>query len=183
MMNFKQQLANYILGNLNTSDLPKIGLIGLQSGLESESLIILAGLSEKDNLFEIDAYFKKAIEELDIKLPEEAIAAIDLINYYADLIKNKQIDPYLGVEKIVNQVLFKNDLFKNEMFLFDSIGFQKIYSLFDTCCELECADIPWDKEKTNNEWIEELKRDIIIEIENWLSYWGENQRRNGDFHQ
>jgi hypothetical protein len=172
-MNFKQQLSNYILGNLETSDLPKVGIVGLESGLDSESLIILAGLSEKDNLFEIDAYFKKALDELEIQLPDKRTAAIDVITYYADLIKNKQIDSYLGIEKIVDEVLYKTDLFdKSEKYVYDYIGFEKIYGLYDTCCELECADRPRDKEKTNDELIEDCKRDIIIEIKKWLAEWG-----------
>lgn len=179
MMNFKQQLSNYILGNLTTSNLPKVGLAGLESGLDSESLVILAGLSEKDNLFEIDNYFKKALAELDIKLPDQRTAAMDIITYYAILIKNEQIDSYLGIGKIVNEVLNKTDVFdKCEKYRYDNIGFEKIYGLYDTCCELECADRPWTKEKTNDELIEDCKREIIMEIEKWLISWGENHYDN-----
>ena len=171
-MNFKQQISNYILGNLKTSDLPKVGLVGIESGLDSESSVILAGLSEKDNMFEIEAYFKKALDELDSKLPDQRTAAMDIITYYAELIKNEQIDSYLGIEKIVNEVFYKTDFFaKSEKCAYDSIGFENIYGLYDTCCELECADRPWDTEKTNDELIEDCKRDIVIEIEKWLSNW------------
>ena len=167
-MNFKQQLSSYILGNLAISDLPKIGLLGLESGLDSESLVILAGLSEKDNQFEIDSYFKKALGELDIQMPDEKTAAINIIEYYADLIKNKQIDAYLGVEKIVQEVLNKTNVFGiSGSYVYDNIGFEKIYSLYDTVCELESAEKPWDIKKTNQELITDCKKEIIIEIEKW----------------
>jgi len=171
-MNFKQLISSYILGNLTTSALPKIGLTGLMSGLDSESLVILAGLSEKDNPFEIKAYFLKALDELDIELPDETIAAMDIITYYANMIRNNQIDSFLGIEKIVKEVLYKTDaIAKNIKFAYDGVGFEKIYSLYDTCCDLEYADRPWDNKKTNNELIKECKKEIEIEIEKWLTHW------------
>lgn len=103
-MNFKQQISNYVLGNLTTSNLPKVAFWGLQNGLDSESLVILAGLNERDDLFEINSYFEKALDELGIKIPDIQTASLEIINYYANMINSKQIDPYLGTEKIIREV-------------------------------------------------------------------------------
>ena len=171
-MNFRQQISNYVLGNLTTSDLPKTALIGLENGLDSDSLVILAGLNEKDNSFEIDSYFNKAVDELGIQIPDKKTAALEIIRYYADLIKSKQIDSYLGVERIVREVFYKTDFFDNSKeYAYDCIGFERIYGLYDTCCELESADRPWDKNKTNQELIDGFKKDLIIEIEKWITNW------------
>jgi len=51
MMNFKQKVSSYILGVIPTSDLPEIGIIGLQENLKSDLLNILAGMSKEDNAF------------------------------------------------------------------------------------------------------------------------------------
>jgi hypothetical protein len=171
-VNFRQQISNYILGNLTTSDLPKVALIGLEDGLDSESLIILAGLGENNNAFEINSYFNKVIDELGIQIPDKKTAALEIIRYYADLIKSKLIDPYLGVEKIVQEVFYKTDFFDDSKeYVYDCIGFERIYGLYDTCCELEAADRPWDRNKTNQELIEGFKKELIIEIEKWITSW------------
>ena len=44
-MTFKQLLAKYVTGNLPTYQFPDIGIAGMKEGLDSPSLIILAGLS------------------------------------------------------------------------------------------------------------------------------------------
>ena len=56
-MNFKELLADYYLGNRLTSQLPEIALKGIQEGIESESLVILAGMNRNDNQHEIAHYF------------------------------------------------------------------------------------------------------------------------------
>ena len=58
-MNFTESISNYILENLTTKDLPKIGIIALNENLESVSIYILAGMSKNDNSFEILQYFEK----------------------------------------------------------------------------------------------------------------------------
>ena len=63
-MTFREQIVKYVTGNMTTNQLPDIGVSGLEEGLDSPSLRILAGLSENENFFQIDNYFKQTLEEL-----------------------------------------------------------------------------------------------------------------------
>jgi hypothetical protein len=100
---FRQEILNFILGNSSTSNLPQIGLIGLNEGFESESLIILAGLSQTDNSFEIERYFKDSMSELDIVLPDKKTASIELAQFFADMVIERKIEPILGVSKMIHK--------------------------------------------------------------------------------
>lgn len=44
-MNFIESISNYVLENLTAKDLPKIGEIALLENIESESILILAGMN------------------------------------------------------------------------------------------------------------------------------------------
>jgi len=46
-MTFRQQISKYVTGNLTTEQLPDIAVTGLEEGLDTPSLCILAGLSKK----------------------------------------------------------------------------------------------------------------------------------------
>lgn len=167
-MTFKQYIADYVTGNLTTSQLPKIGLAGLEQGMNSNSLTILAGMSDNDNLHEIEDYFKKALTELEIKLPDKREAALELAKYYADEIIIGKIDPVDGVNKIIHKALDSYDFFnESKEYAMDSIGFQKIYGLYWTYDDLSETDHSWSKEKTNKEIMKEVKDDMIREIRMW----------------
>src|SRR5690606_23734380 len=139
-------------GNWTTSDLPKLGLAGLQQGLDSESLVILAGLSDKDNSFEIKQYFDKTLEELQINLPDKRTAAIELAVFYAQEIVDKRMDPIDGTWKIINYCLRSYDFYgETKNYVMDSIGFENAYGLYYTYDDLKDADHAWSTSKTNDE--------------------------------
>lgn len=81
-MNFIESVSNYILENLAVKDLPKISIIALSENIKSESIYILAGMSENDNSFEILQYFNNSLDELNIKLPSKIESAKILTKYY-----------------------------------------------------------------------------------------------------
>lgn len=176
-LTFQQHIANFVTGNLTTLQLPQIGLAGLEQGLESESLTILAGMSDNDNPFELEDYFNKALTELGIKLPEKRQAAIELALYYADQIIDSKVDPVDGVNKIIRKALDSHDFFhESKEFAMDSIGFAKIYGLYWTFDDLRNADKPWSDEKTNEELMEDVKKEIIDEIKLWRQKTAHNTR-------
>jgi len=167
-LTFDQHIANYVTGNWTTSDLPKIGLAGLQQGLDTESLTILAGMSDKDNAFELESYFTRSLDELNIRLPDIRQAALDLALYYTDEILAGRLDPIDGVNKIIRRCLDKYDFFNESRdFAMDSIDFQTVYGLYWTYDDLLEADRPWDKSKTNEVLMQETKSDIIEELKKW----------------
>lgn len=167
-MNFQQALANYALGNVSHSKIPEIGINGLKEGLDSESLIILAGLSERDNSFEILHYFDKALQELNVKMPEKEDAVFVLMAYYLDAVLDGEIDPVEGVGKIYNDILLQTELFyESKFYVYDSINFHHIYGLYDSYLDLKEAKVPWRDGKTNEELMQDIKFKIIQELKIW----------------
>lgn len=164
---FQQEILNFILGNTTISDLPRIGLLGLTEGLESESLIILAELSETDNSFEIEQYFKKTISELSIEIPDKYSASIELAQFYADLIIDRKLDPILGVNKMIKKCFDHCDFGESKKYAMDNIGFEAVYGLYWSYDDLKNADRPWDKDKTNSQLMIEIKEEIIDELIKW----------------
>jgi hypothetical protein len=69
-LNFKQLVAKYVTGNLTTDQLPGIAYLAMVEGLDSPSLCILAGLEKNEDFYVIDRYFKLALKELDISIPD-----------------------------------------------------------------------------------------------------------------
>jgi len=172
-MNFKQKIANYILGNFTDSDLPMIGLTGLEENLESESLIILTGLSSNENAFVINEYFRKVLSELSIVLPSESESLYILIDYYVKEMLNEEIEIYRGLKLIRNEVLMKvNFEIESKEYVYDSIGFHHLYGLYVTLDELIHDEISLDGSKSKNDWIIETEKEVIIELEKWKAKYG-----------
>lgn len=138
-------------GNLTTSQLPEIAILGLEEGLESESLLILGSLSRNDNSFEINEYFEKVIKELDIEFPEKRQAAIIYAQGIIDDILTGEIEIIEGIYEIKNKAIDSFDFFsESQKYCYDSIGFEKIYGLFDEYFEVEECDSNWNKRKKEN---------------------------------
>src|SRR5476651_454184 len=96
-MNFRQLIMKYFSGNLPIKNLSEAGIVGLEEGYDSLSLSILAGLSKTENSFEIEKYFKSALNELEILIPDERTACIG----YALAISDEIID---GKKELINGV-------------------------------------------------------------------------------
>ncbi|MBK8242570.1 MAG: hypothetical protein IPK88_04025 [Saprospiraceae bacterium] len=133
-MNFKEKISNYILGNISNSQLPEIGLIGLKENLESESLVILAGMNENDNSFEIEEYYKRALAELNFAEPNKIEAAKILLIHYL----NKMISNPNQVFKFMSNI--DNEIYKQEdwklilkieaKYLGEEIGLEKLFTWY-----------------------------------------------------
>lgn len=79
-MTIEESIAKMNLGELAISQIPVIALDWLKSGKQSESLVILAGMNENDNYFEIKQYLDKALDELGVKSHFDLEAAYILAN-------------------------------------------------------------------------------------------------------
>ncbi len=155
-------------GNLTTDKLPDIGVTGLQEGLDTPSLCILAGLSKNESPFQIDHYFKLTLEELNIKLPDKRQAAIEYALAIVDEILDGKKDVITGTREIRYQAIGCYDFFsENRQYCYDSIGFEKAYGLFVTFDELSNADRPWQTEKTNEELMTVTKAELFEELKKW----------------
>lgn len=167
-MNFRQQIAKYVTGNLTTDQLPDIGVTGLEEGLDTPSLCILAGLSKNESPFQIDHYFKLTLDELNIQLPDKRQAAIEYALAIVDEILEDKKDVIIGTREIRYKAIDSYDFFsESKKYCYDSIGFEKAYGLFDTFDELSNADRPWQTEKTKEQLMTENRTELFEELKRW----------------
>ena len=166
-MNFSQQIAKYVTGNLTTSQLPEIGLLGLQEGLDSESLVILAGLSTNDNPFEIQEYFDKSIEELEIEIPEKRQAALIYAVGLIEEIVNGKLQIIKGICEIRNNAIDSYDFFDESVkYCYDNIGFENLYGLFDSYFDVKECGNRWNEKKIGK-LTDEIKSEFLTELVKW----------------
>jgi len=167
-LNFRQQIARYVAGNLTTSQLPDIGVKGLEEGLDSPSLCILAGLNNNENPFQIEQYFKLTLEELKIELPDKRKAALEYASALIDEILEGHNEIIQGTKEIFHNAIDSYDFFsENKAFCYDSIGFEAVYGLFVTYNDLLEADYRWQIGKTNKQLMERVKGELWEELKKW----------------
>lgn len=133
-MNFNELLADYYLGNKTIGQLPEIALIGIQEGIESESLLILAGMNSNDNQHELAHYFEQAEFELNIeRYPPLTYTNILLLHYLTEIISNptKSFD-LMG--KIHNDIYTNIKLDKivtnKSKYLGEELNLEKLYTWY-----------------------------------------------------
>jgi hypothetical protein len=167
-MTFNQLLAKYVTGNLPTDQLPNIGIVGIEEGLDSPSLLILAGLGKNEALYEIEHYFNRTIEELKIELPDKRKASIELASAIIDEILLNEKDLVVGLREIRDQVLYNYDFYsESKNYCYDSIGFEKIYGLYDSFEDLSTVDYSLQLLKSNKQLMSELKAELLSELKTW----------------
>jgi hypothetical protein len=168
-MNFKQQIAKYVTGNLTTSQLPNIGVEGLQEGLDTPSLLILAGLSKNENLHEIDQYFKKTLGELKLELPGKRQAAFEYALGIVDEVIEGKKNIIDGTREIIWKALSSYDFNSaDKEYVYDSISISKVYGLYYEYDDLTnglVKQLPSDK--TDEQLQAEVKEQLLNELKIW----------------
>ncbi|MFK7973086.1 MAG: hypothetical protein AB8F95_22135 [Bacteroidia bacterium] len=172
-MNFKEKISDYVLGNISISQLPQVGELGLQENLNSESLQILAGMNEKDNSYEIEEYYKKALLELGYKEPNRLSAAKILIVYYLKKIISSPTDCFHLM------TIIDNDIYKQENWaqllnietrhLGEELGLEKLFTWHREIQDWESGgkllyynDLPREKQ------IVEFEKHLLVEAKELL---------------
>ncbi len=169
-MNFIQSISNFILENLSTKDLPKVGIIALNEHIESESIYILSGMNENDNSFEILQYFDKALEELKINLPEKLEAAKILTKYYLRKIIQNPDKAYEFMYKLDNEVYKQIDWKENgQKYLGEELNIEHLFTWYreiqdwnDNRMLLYYKELPRDEQRIKFEenLVEEAKKTL-----------------------
>ena len=133
-MDFNELLADYFLGNKPNGQLPDIALKGVIEGIESESLLILAGMHERDNQHEIVHYFDLAMAELKIKKFTELECANILLIYYLKKIIDCKPRAFELMQKIHNDIYtninFAKQTSKNSKYFGDALNLEKMYTWY-----------------------------------------------------
>lgn len=167
-MNFKQLLAKYVTGNITAEQLPELAVVALEEGFQSPSLYILVGLSKHESPYLIDHYFKLTLEELNIILTDKREGAIEYALTIVDEILAGEKEIISGSRELLYKAIDTYEFYsESKQYSYDSIGFEKAYGLFDTFEELNKADKPWQKEKTNEELMKEAKAELLEELRKW----------------
>ena len=163
-MKFNQYLAKYVCGHLSEMDYPKLGLAGIIEGFESRYLGILAGMNRTDEISKLRKYLKWSIEELNIELPKRRESALIYSNAVINEILTNKKDIIDGVYEIKNYAIDSYD-FRNETkkYVFDSIGFDKVYGLFIQYYDLKDSF----ESESNQTLMTEIKTELFSEIKNW----------------
>lgn len=155
-------------GNVPTSQLPDIAVQGLEEGLDTTSLCILAGLSKSENFFLVEHYFKLTLEELKIELPNRRQAALEYALAIVDEILEGEKEIIQGTKEICSNAIGSYDFFsETKDICFDSIGFEAVYGLSVTYSDLVEADHSWDTLKTNKQLMIEVETELFDELKKW----------------
>ena len=168
-MTLKESIAKMNLGELTISQFPKIAMDRLQNGVESESLIILAGMNENDNTFEIKEYLDKTLQELKIKSYSKLDSAFILANYYINKTRNGEINAVECVSKIKNECWGNcESLINSNKFLYDGVQFHEIIGSWYEYIEID-EQPKWlkESEKTISEIKTEIENQLKVDIFNW----------------
>lgn len=167
-MNFRQQIAKYVTGNMTSDQLPGIGRIGLEEELDTPSLRILAGLNKNESPFVIEHYLKLTLDELQITLPDKRQAAIEYALAIADEILSESREIIEGIREIRYSAFGSYDFFsESKQYCYDTVSFEAVYGLFDTFEEVSNAARPWQIDKTNEQLMTEVKLELLVALKKW----------------
>ncbi len=168
-MTLEESVAKFNLGYLSMSQFPKIAMQQLENGVESESLIILAGMSDEDNSFEIKEYLDCAIAELNIERYEGNDAAFVLANYYVQEFKSGNLSIGDTVSRITNYCWYNNSVeIVSDKYRFDSIKFAGIIAVWYDYVEI---DEFTDWVKRSKKSLAQLKSEMELELKTDLLFW------------
>ena len=107
-MDIKLAIAYWKLGNLPSEDLPKIAMQALESGLDSQSLRVLAGEQNKE-MSTLSPLFEKCVKELNIPVPTNKESVFIIARHYAQQITSSKINPIVGAEAIISEAYHMSD--------------------------------------------------------------------------
>lgn len=141
-----------------------MAVTGLEEGLNSYTLRVLAGHNAGDNPFQLVDYFKAVLKELDLVQPGRKWALIDVIEFHAYKIAHEQSDPYSGFGLI-------DDILKKTEFYYDDIGLMECYSDYISIWEVESDGLQLHEGLglTKEQFINRAKDDLVKHISVWLT--------------
>ncbi len=173
-MNFKQKLADFVFGNRTTSQHPDIALTAMDEELDSESLVILAGMSEKDNSFELEQYFQQMLLELEIVLPSKIDAAYELLRYYANRIVNEPSEAYqqmINVNSINNAFPQPEPKEGEKRYVGEFFDLQYMFTWFRELQDFKDGSrLFYYNELSLSEQKKKFEEHLVEEAQNWLTH-------------
>lgn len=124
------EAARYRLGVASCVDLVKAAEAALSSGLESQSLVFLAG-EANPALQDVAPLFERTLRELGMDVPDEAKACWIVIRHHMERIVEREVEPLDGVRAILNEVFDRAGLDgQSKQFLGDSHDLHRVLGNF-----------------------------------------------------
>lgn len=176
-MTIEESIAKFNLGEVSLSQFPAIAMNQLENGIESESLIILAGMSEKDNPFEIKEYLNKVIDELHVNVYESNDAAFVLANFYVQEYKSGMTNINEAISKIKNDCWENSNVeIESTKYIYDSIQFGKVIGTWYEYNEID-KHTDWVKrsKKSVSQVKSEMEEELISDLLLWESEFLKNK--------
>ena len=101
-------------------------------------------------------------------MPKPREAALEYALAIVEEIEEGKKEIIDGVKEIRYNSIDSYDFFgETEKYCYDSIGFEKVYGLFVNYEDLSDAEYRWQKNKTNDQLMNEVKNDLFEEIIKW----------------
>ena len=167
-MNFTQLIGQYVLGYLPTEQLPQVAYKGLEEGFDSPSLVILAGIEKGENFFIIEKYYKAALSELHMSIPDKKRAALEYAIIIAQEIIDRKKNVFEGVGEIIHKVIRRGDFESyTTLYVYDGIFFERVYGLYYEYDELENDLMHVSGDKSREQLILETQNDLLEELKKW----------------
>ncbi|RPD38499.1 hypothetical protein [Chitinophaga barathri] len=159
--NFEEKIASYVLGYLTEKDLPDIAITALTNGRDSDSLLILAGMSSSDNGFELRAYFASALAENNLVLPDKKEALEFYITSIIKRINSLSQSPYDGFCEIYNAV-------DGSVYSFQELGLWDCYCYHLEIWEIETGGTEYyPKDFSREKFIAEMEERLLEALNLW----------------
>lgn len=178
-MTFNIKIANYVLGNLSSSEFPELARTGMEEGMESNALSILAGMNSNDNIFELRQYFQEMVRELNITFPDKLNSARILIKHYLSEMIEHPKDSFRLMNH-VNDIYNSHDWIElypdleNE-FLGQPLGLQNLFTWYRELSDFEDGDrLFYYNELPPKEQKEKFNEHLIEEAEIWIDNFNSN---------
>lgn len=174
-MNFKESIANYVLGNVPTHELIHIGEQALLEGYESESLVRLAGESAGQTYYppDVERYFLSALDELGIALPDKQQASEILILYFLIQVLAGEVEPHVVLGKIYSDVYHKHGFDKDEKMMGEYLDISELLGIYHAYSDLQEPNIEYNGRKiTKAEAIEILDMEAREEAMKYIERHG-----------
>ncbi len=143
--------------------------------LESESLVILAGMNEWNNSFELEQYFRQMLSELQIELPTKMEAANILLNYFMTQMVAEPTCAFELMTKIQNHVYYaikwpESNSGNTEKYVGQELGLDHLYTWYRELQDFKDGsrlfyynELPRDEQKMK------LEEHLVEEARNWLN--------------
>jgi hypothetical protein len=161
-MNWRLEIARIEFDLLGKESIPGVAAKALEEEIDTPSLRILAGLSP-DNIWDIETYWNKTLQEIHVELPTRLDSAWLLIEYYIDRIVKGEIDPYDGIHIIITEVYWKMDWEHNNLeYIGNSVGIGELYALWVDFDDVLMDYLPLDKaSKTKEGFLNSIRSEIL----------------------